>query len=65
MKMIESVAYIVHTVSFWFKGDAQENHLHYDTDFCRFLLKMGNFAIYHFQFRHIVTLELFPPQNLI
>jgi hypothetical protein len=70
MKMIHSIAYIaiyitVHTFSFWFKDGAQENYLHKDTHFCRFLLKMGNFAILLPIWSHIFTLELFPTQNLI
>jgi hypothetical protein len=55
----------VHTFSFWFKGGAQENYLHKNRNFCRFLLKMENFAIPLPIWSHIVTLELFPTQNLI
>jgi hypothetical protein len=49
----------------WFKGGAQENYSYNETDFCRFLLKMGNYAIPFPVSSHIVTLELFPTQNLI
>jgi hypothetical protein len=55
----------VHTFSFWFKGGTQENYLHKDTNFCRFLLKRGNFAIPLPVYSHIVMLELFPTQNFI
>jgi hypothetical protein len=64
MKTIHSIPYIA-IFSFWFKGGAQENYVHRDTDFCKFLLKMGNFAIPLTVSSRIVTLELFPKQNLI
>jgi hypothetical protein len=51
--------------SFWLKGGAQENYLDNYTDFCRFLLKMGNFAISLPISSHIITFELLPTQNLI
>jgi hypothetical protein len=47
------------------QGGAQENYLHEDTDFRRFLLKTGNFATPLLVSSHIVMLELFPTQNLI
>jgi hypothetical protein len=51
--------------SFWFNGGVQENYSYNDTDFCSFLLKMGNFAVPLPVSSHIDTLELFPTQNLI
>jgi hypothetical protein len=50
---------------FWFKVGAQEIYSYNDTDFCSFLLKMGNFAIPLPVSSHIAMLELFPTQNLI
>jgi hypothetical protein len=51
--------------SFWLKGGAQENYLYNDTEFCRFLLKMENFAIPLPVSSQIFMLELFAIQNLI
>jgi hypothetical protein len=46
-------------------GGAQENYLHKETNLCRFLLKMGNFAIPLPVSNHIVILELLHTPNLI
>jgi hypothetical protein len=64
MKMIHSIPYIA-IFLFWFKGGAQENYLHKDTDFCTFLLKTRNFAILLPVSSHVVTLKLFLAKNLI
>jgi hypothetical protein len=54
----------VYKFSFWFKDGAKENYVHKGTNFCRFLLKMSNFAI-PLPSSYVITLELFHTQNLI
>jgi hypothetical protein len=49
--------------SLWFEDSAPKNYIYNDADFCICLLKMDNFAI--LVSSQIVTLELFPTQNLI
>jgi hypothetical protein len=48
---------------FWVKGGAQGNYLHKYKDFCRFLLKMGNFASLLPVSSDTFTPELFLKQN--